>query len=29
MFINLVKLNEAIFNTLNENLEDIQHMSIY
>jgi hypothetical protein len=29
MFINLVKLNEAIFNALNENLEDIQQISIY
>jgi hypothetical protein len=29
MFVSLVKLNEAIFNALNENLEDIQQLSIY
>lgn len=29
MFMNLVKLNEAIYEALSDNLEDIQTISIY
>jgi hypothetical protein len=29
MFINLVKLNDAIYNAFVDNLEDIQQISIY